>query len=52
MNDEFSEFLIAGIVGLILAYELNSAAGATIVVCAAIIYFATLIFRNKLSRST
>ena len=43
--------LFSGIVGLILAYELNSAAGATIVVCAAIIYFATLFFRNKLSRT-
>ena len=40
--------LTSGIVGLILAYEINSAAGATIVVCAAIIYFVTLIFKNKI----
>ena len=37
--------LISGLVGLFLAYEINSAAGATIVVCAAIIYFFTLILK-------
>ncbi len=37
--------LVSGIIGLMLAYELNSAAGATIVVCAAVIYFVTLILK-------
>ena len=41
--------LVSGIAGLFLAYEINSAAGATIVVCATAIYFFTLFLklRNK-----
>ena len=39
--------LSAGLVGLFLAYELNSAAGATIVACASIIYFFTLILKPR-----
>ena len=42
--------LISGVVGLILAYEINSAAGATIVVCAAVIYFSTLILKPKFAK--
>ena len=42
--------LISGVAGLFLAYEINSAAGATIVVCAAIIYFVTLILKPKFSK--
>ena len=42
--------LTSGIVGLLLAYEINSAAGATIVVCAAIIYFATLILKPRFAK--
>ena len=38
--------LISGLSGLILAYQFNTAAGATIVVIAAAIYFVTLIFRR------
>lgn len=38
--------LISGLVGLFLAYEIDSAAGATIIVCAAIIYFLTLFFKR------
>lgn len=38
--------LVSGLAGLILAYEINSAAGASIVVCAAVIYFFTLIFKK------
>ena len=39
--------LTSGLVGLLAAYELNSAAGATIVVCAAAVYFVTLILKPK-----
>ena len=39
--------LSSGLTGLFLAYEINSAAGATIVVCAATIYFVTLILKPK-----
>ena len=39
--------LISGVSGLFLAYELNSAAGSTIVVIAAAIYFVTLILKPK-----
>ncbi len=39
--------LSSGIVGLLLAYELNSAAGSTIVVCAAVIYFVTLFLKPR-----
>ena len=42
--------LISGVIGLFLAYELNSAAGATIVVCASIIYFFTLILKPRFSK--
>ena len=42
--------LTSGTVGLIFAYELNSAAGASIVLCAAIIYFLTLIFKSKITK--
>ena len=42
--------LISGVAGLILAYEINSVAGATIVVCAAIIYFLTLILKPKFAK--
>ena len=41
--------LTAGVIGLFLAYQLNSAAGATIVVCAAIIYFMTFLLQAKVS---
>ena len=37
----------SGLVGLFLAYEINSAAGATIVVCAAIVYFVTLVLKPR-----
>lgn len=39
--------LISGLVGLFLSYEINSAAGATIVVCASVIYFVTLILKPR-----
>ena len=39
--------LISGVSGLIFAYQFNSAAGATIVVIAAIFYFLTLIFKRR-----
>ncbi|MBR2519245.1 MAG: metal ABC transporter permease [Selenomonadaceae bacterium] len=39
--------LTSGLVGLFLAYEINSAAGATIVVCAAFVYFVTLILKPQ-----
>ena len=39
--------LSSGVVGLLLAYELNSAAGSTIVVCSAIIYFVTLALKPR-----
>ena len=39
--------LSSGIAGLLLAYELNSAAGSTIVVCAAAVYFVTLILKPR-----
>ena len=39
--------LTSGLVGLTAAYELNSAAGATIVVCAAAVYFVTLILKPR-----
>ena len=37
----------SGLVGLLASYELNSAAGATIVVCAAVVYFVTLILKPR-----
>ncbi|MBO4401532.1 MAG: metal ABC transporter permease [Selenomonadaceae bacterium] len=39
--------LASGLTGLFLAYELNSAAGSTIVVVAAAIYFVTLILKPR-----
>ena len=39
--------LSSGLIGLFLSYEINSAAGATIVVFAAIIYFVTLILKPR-----
>lgn len=39
--------LASGLTGLFLAYELNSAAGSTIVVIAAAIYFVTLILKPR-----
>ena len=39
--------LSSGVVGLLLAYEINSAAGSTIVVCAAVVYFVTLILKPR-----
>ena len=39
--------LISGLSGLILAYQFNTAAGATIVVIAALIYFLTLAIKLK-----
>ena len=39
--------LISGLSGLILAYQFNTAAGATIVVIAAVIYFLTLTLKSK-----
>ena len=39
--------LISGLTGLFLAYELNSAAGSTIVVCASAIYFVTFILKSR-----
>ena len=39
--------LSSGLTGLFLAYELNSAAGSTIVVVAAVIYFVTLILKPR-----
>lgn len=39
--------LSSGLLGLFLAYQLNSAAGATIVVCAALIYFISFLLPLK-----
>ena len=39
--------LTSGLVGLFLAYELNSAVGSTIVVCAAIFYFVTFALKPR-----
>ena len=39
--------LVSGLSGLILAYQFSTAAGATIVVIAAAIYFVTLIFKTR-----
>ncbi len=39
--------LVSGLTGLFLAYELNSAAGSTIVVVAAAIYFVTLVLKPR-----
>ena len=42
--------LVSGIAGLILAYEFNMAAGASIVVVSAGIFFITLAFKGRCSR--
>lgn len=42
--------LTSGLIGLFLAYQINSAAGATIVVCASIIYFLTLILKSRFTK--
>ena len=39
--------LTSGLAGLFLSYELNSAAGSTIVVCAAAIYFVTFVLKPR-----
>ena len=39
--------LSSGLAGLFLSYELNAASGATIVTCAAVVYFVTLILKPK-----
>ena len=39
--------LSSGLTGLFLSYELNSASGATIVTCAAVVYFVTLILKPR-----
>ena len=39
--------LSSGLIGLFLSYEINSAAGATIVTCAAVVYFVTLILKPR-----
>ena len=42
--------MISGVSGLVLAYYFNMAAGATIVVLSALIFFATLLLKGKISR--
>ena len=42
--------LISGLSGLVLAYQYNTAAGATIVVIAAMIYFVTLTLKSRFLR--
>ena len=42
--------LISGLSGLVLAYHFNTAAGATIVVIAAIMYFLSLTLKSKFDR--
>ena len=39
--------LISGIIGLILSYYLNTVTGATIVLVSAVMFFITLVFKNK-----
>lgn len=39
--------LVCGVAGLILSYYLNTSAGAAVVLCAALVYFATLPLRRK-----
>ena len=39
--------LCCGVAGLVLSYYLNTSAGAAIVLCAAVVYFATLPLRRK-----
>lgn len=42
--------IISGVSGLILAYYFNMAAGATIVMLSAMIFFATLVLKGKINR--
>ena len=42
--------LTAGISGLLLAYYCNMAAGATIVVLSALIFFVTLLLKSRFAR--
>ena len=42
--------MVAGISGLVLAYYFNMAAGATIVVIAAGIFFITLLLKGKMAK--
>ena len=42
--------MVAGISGLVLAYYFNMAAGATIVVIAACIFFITLLLKGKMAK--
>ena len=39
--------VICGVAGLVLSYYLNTSAGAAVVLCAAMVYFATLPLRRK-----
>ena len=39
--------VVCGVAGLVLSYYLNTSAGAAVVLCAALIYFATLPLRRK-----
>jgi len=39
--------MVCGMAGLVLSYYLNTSAGAAVVLCAAIVYFATLPLRRK-----
>ena len=39
--------VVCGVAGLVLSYYLNTSAGAAIVLCAAVVYFATLPLRRK-----
>ena len=39
--------LVCGVAGLILSFYLNTSAGAAVVLCAALVYFATLPLRRK-----
>ena len=39
--------IVCGVAGLVLSYYLNTSAGAAVVLCAAVVYFATLPMRRK-----
>ena len=39
--------VVCGVAGLVLSYYLNTSAGAAVVLCAAVVYFATLPLRRK-----
>ena len=42
--------MIAGITGLVLAYQFNMAAGATIVFISAMLFFISMVFKSKFVR--